>query len=46
MEESFGVSLEFLYQNKKINLNGDFDRKLCEMKGDFKASKNLEGSIC
>jgi len=38
MDESFGVTLDFKFNNKRINLNGTFDRKLCEMKGNLKAT--------
>lgn len=46
MNETFEVKLNFKFQQKWIKLSGKFDRKLCEMKGNFKASSNLEGTVC
>ena len=46
MDDSHESSLEFRQRQKRIKLYGKFDRKLCELKGNFKASKSLEGYIC
>ena len=43
MDDSHEVTLELKHQKKKIKLYGNFDRKNCEMRGTFRASKSLEG---